>query len=97
MRGTSHAKSPPAGSQHTDLSSCSLPVAWLLEESRQLREEQTALLHHHQALLDKRDLLFHWHILSGDPQAMVTAIEAFLGLLIEVTFIATLTQRLFSS
>ncbi len=32
----------------------------------------------------------------GDPQAMVAAFEAFLGLLIEVTFIATLTQRLFS-
>ncbi len=31
----------------------------------------------------------------GDPQAMVAAIEAFIGLLIEVTFIATLTQRLF--
>ena len=32
----------------------------------------------------------------GDPQAFVAAIEAFFGLLIEVTFIATLTQRLFS-
>lgn len=32
----------------------------------------------------------------GDPQALVAAIEAFVGLLIEVTFIATLTQRLFS-
>jgi hypothetical protein len=32
----------------------------------------------------------------GDPQALVASIEAFLGLLIEVTFIATLTQRLFS-
>jgi uncharacterized protein YjbI with pentapeptide repeats len=31
----------------------------------------------------------------SDPQAMVAAIEAFLGLLIEVTFIATLTQRFF--
>jgi uncharacterized protein YjbI with pentapeptide repeats len=31
----------------------------------------------------------------GDPQALVAAIEAFMGLLIEVTFIATLTQRLF--
>jgi uncharacterized protein YjbI with pentapeptide repeats len=31
----------------------------------------------------------------GDPQAMVAAIEAFVGLLIEVTFIATLTQRFF--
>jgi len=30
-----------------------------------------------------------------DPQALVAAIEAFVGLLIEVTFIATLTQRLF--
>ncbi len=32
----------------------------------------------------------------ADPQAGVAALEAFLGLLIEVTFIATLTQRLFS-
>lgn len=32
----------------------------------------------------------------GDPQALVAAIEAFVGLLIEVTFIATLTQRLFA-
>lgn len=31
----------------------------------------------------------------GDPQALVAAIEAFVGLLIEVTFISTLTQRLF--
>lgn len=31
----------------------------------------------------------------GDPQALVASIEAFVGLLIEVTFIATLTQRLF--
>jgi uncharacterized protein YjbI with pentapeptide repeats len=31
----------------------------------------------------------------GDPQALVAAVEAFVGLLIEVTFIATLTQRLF--
>ena len=31
----------------------------------------------------------------ADPQAGVAALEAFLGLLIEVTFIATLTQRLF--
>lgn len=31
----------------------------------------------------------------GDPQALVAAIEAFIGLLIEVTFIATLAQRLF--
>ncbi len=31
----------------------------------------------------------------GDPQALVAAFEAFVGLLIEVTFIATLTQRLF--
>jgi len=31
----------------------------------------------------------------GDPQALVAALEAFVGLLIEVTFIATLTQRLF--
>ena len=32
---------------------------------------------------------------AGDPQAFVAAIEAFVGLLIEVTFIATLTRRLF--
>ncbi len=31
----------------------------------------------------------------GDPQAMVAAIEAFVGLLIEITLIATLTQRFF--
>jgi uncharacterized protein YjbI with pentapeptide repeats len=31
----------------------------------------------------------------GDPEALVAAIEAFVGLFIEVTFIATLTQRLF--
>jgi hypothetical protein len=31
----------------------------------------------------------------GDPQAFFAAFEAFVGLLIEVTFIATLTQRLF--
>lgn len=31
----------------------------------------------------------------GDPQALVAAIEAFVGLLIEVIFIATLTRRLF--
>jgi hypothetical protein len=31
----------------------------------------------------------------GDPQALIAAIEAFVGLLIEVIFIATLTQRLF--
>ena len=31
----------------------------------------------------------------GDPQALVAAIEAFVGLIIEATFIATLTQRLF--
>jgi uncharacterized protein YjbI with pentapeptide repeats len=31
----------------------------------------------------------------GDPQALVAAIEAFVGLLIEVTLIATLTRRLF--
>jgi hypothetical protein len=30
-----------------------------------------------------------------DPLTFVTALEAFIGLLIEVTFIATLTQRLF--
>lgn len=33
----------------------------------------------------------------GDPQALVAAIEAFVGLLIEVTFIATLTKRLFGN
>ena len=31
----------------------------------------------------------------GDPQALVAAIEAFVGLLIEITLIATLTQRFF--
>jgi len=31
----------------------------------------------------------------GDPQAFVAALEAFFGLIIEVTFIATLTRRLF--
>jgi hypothetical protein len=30
-----------------------------------------------------------------DPLTVLAAIEAFVGLLIEVTFIATLTQRLF--
>jgi hypothetical protein len=54
-------------SQHdastSDLPSCSLPVEWLLEESRQLREEITALLHHRQSLLDERDLLFHRQLL----------------------------------
>lgn len=29
----------------------------------------------------------------GDPQALAAAIEAFVGLLIEITLIATLTQR----
>ncbi len=33
----------------------------------------------------------------GDPQALVAAIEAFAGLIIEVTFIATLTKRLFGN
>jgi uncharacterized protein YjbI with pentapeptide repeats len=32
----------------------------------------------------------------GDPQAAVAAVEAFVGLLIEVVFIATFSQRLFS-
>ena len=32
----------------------------------------------------------------GDPQALAAAIEAFVGLLIEITLIVTLTQRLFS-
>jgi hypothetical protein len=31
----------------------------------------------------------------GDPQAMFAALEAFVGLIIEVTFIATLTRRFF--
>lgn len=31
----------------------------------------------------------------GDPQALVAAIEAFVGLIIEVTLIATITQRFF--
>ncbi len=34
-------------------------------------------------------------ITLDDPLTVVAAIEAFVGLLIEVTFIATLTQRLF--
>jgi hypothetical protein len=32
----------------------------------------------------------------GDPQAAVAAAEAVLGLLIEITFIATFTQRFFA-
>jgi hypothetical protein len=32
----------------------------------------------------------------GDPVSIVSAIEAFVGLIIEVTFIATLTQRFFN-
>jgi hypothetical protein len=32
----------------------------------------------------------------GDPQAAVAAIEAVIGLLIEITFIATFTQRFFA-
>jgi hypothetical protein len=32
----------------------------------------------------------------ADPQALVAAVEAFFGLVIEVTFIATLTQRFFA-
>jgi uncharacterized protein YjbI with pentapeptide repeats len=32
----------------------------------------------------------------GDPQAVVAAVEALLGLLIEITFIATFTQRFFA-
>lgn len=32
----------------------------------------------------------------GDPQSLIAAIEAFIGLLIEVIFIATLTRRLFT-
>jgi len=34
-------------------------------------------------------------ITLDDPLTVVAAFEAFIGLLIEVTFIATLTQRLF--
>jgi hypothetical protein len=34
-------------------------------------------------------------IALDDPLTVVAALEAFIGLLIEVTFIATLTQRLF--
>src|SRR5205807_4418139 len=34
-------------------------------------------------------------IALDDPLTVIAAIEAFVGLLIEVTFIATLTQRLF--
>jgi len=33
----------------------------------------------------------------GDPQAMIAAIEALVGLIIEVSFIATLTKRLFGN
>ncbi len=47
----------------SDLPSCSLPIEWLLEESRQLREEKTALLHHRQSLLQRSDLLFHCQLL----------------------------------
>ncbi|WP_201374639.1 hypothetical protein [Ktedonobacter robiniae] len=32
---------------------------------------------------------------SGDPLSIASAFEAFVGLIIEVTFIATLTQRFF--
>jgi hypothetical protein len=32
----------------------------------------------------------------GDPQAALAAIEAVIGLLIEITFIATFTQRFFA-
>ncbi len=32
----------------------------------------------------------------GDPLSIASAIEAFVGLVIEVTFIATLTQRFFN-
>ncbi len=46
-----------------NLPSCSLPVEWLLEESRQLREEKTTLLHHRQTLLHQCDLLFHHQLL----------------------------------
>ena len=35
-------------------------------------------------------------IALDDPLTVLAALEAFVGLLIEVTFIATLTQRLFS-
>ena len=44
---------------------------------------------------------FHGHgffpggIQLDDPLTVLAAIEAFVGLLIEVTFIATLSQRLF--
>lgn len=34
-------------------------------------------------------------IALDDPLTILAALEAFVGLLIEVTFIATLTQRLF--
>jgi hypothetical protein len=39
--------------------------------------------------------LFFDQFKPGDPQALAAAIEAFVGLIIEATFIATLTQRLF--
>ena len=38
---------------------------------------------------------FPEQFLPGDPQSLVEAIEALVGLLIEITLIATLTQRLF--
>jgi hypothetical protein len=34
--------------------------------------------------------------LPGDRQAAVAAVEAFIGLLIEIVFIATFTQRFFA-
>ncbi len=34
---------------------------------------------------------------TGDPVAILAAIEAIIGLLIEISFIATFTQRFFGS
>jgi hypothetical protein len=39
---------------------------------------------------------FSTAFLPGDPQAAVAAAEAFIGLLIEITLIATFTQRFFA-
>jgi hypothetical protein len=33
----------------------------------------------------------------GDPQAIIAAVEAVVGLLIEISFIATFTQRYFGA
>jgi hypothetical protein len=43
-----------------------------------------------------RRALFTAAFQPSDPQAAVAAVEAVLGLLIEITFIATFTQRFFA-